>query len=147
MNKLEAIQQTKLFEMLSRDELNMLSTLFKTRSYNDGEFIFAQGDEGDGMYLIADGQVEVCTGKGDQMKVVAVLDPPEFFGEMSVIDKEYRSASVRAKGATELYYLSVENLMAFRRAFREGFTFVVINIARVLSGRLRETTSRLAERL
>jgi CRP-like cAMP-binding protein len=147
MNKLDAIQQTKLFEMLSRDELNMLSTLFQTRSYNDGEYVFAQGDEGDGMYLLAAGEVEICTGKGDDMKVVAVLDPPQFFGEMSVIDKEYRSASVRAKGATELYFLSVENLMAFRRSFREGFTFVVINIARVLSGRLRETTARLSKSL
>ncbi|MDF1565593.1 MAG: cyclic nucleotide-binding domain-containing protein [Deltaproteobacteria bacterium] len=147
MTKLDTIQQTKLFEMLSRDELAMLSTLFQTRSYNDGELIFSQGDEGDGLYLLSEGQVEVCTGRGGECKVVAVLDPPEFFGEMSVIDKEFRSASVRARGATELYFLPVENLMAFRRSFRDGFTFVVINIARVISRRLRETTSRLSERL
>jgi CRP-like cAMP-binding protein len=145
MNKLDAIRQTRLFEMLSREELNMLATLFQTRTYNDGEIIFSEGEEGDGLYVLGAGQIEVFVGRGAQERVVAVLEPPEFFGEMSVIDKEQRSASIRAKGQTEIFFLSVENLMAFRRAYRDGFTFVIINIARVLSSRLRETTQRLSK--
>jgi len=147
MNKIDAMRQTKLFEMLSRDELELLASLFQTRSYNDKEQVFSQGDPGDGLYLISAGEVDVVRGLGPAERVVATLGTPEFFGEMSVIDKEFRSATVRARGETELYFLSVQNLMAFRRSFRDGFTFVVINISRVLSARLRQTTARLSEYL
>ena len=79
--------------------------------------------------------------------MIAVLTAPQFFGEMSLIDKEYRSATVRARSETEVLHLTAENLTTFRKQHRDGFTFVVINIARVLSGRLREANTRLAARL
>ena len=66
---------------------------------------------------------------------------------MSLIDKEYRSASVRGKTATTILQLSNENLHIFAKNYRNGFTWVVVNIARVLSIRLRETNRRLAELL
>ncbi|HME90920.1 MAG TPA: cyclic nucleotide-binding domain-containing protein, partial [Myxococcaceae bacterium] len=62
----------------------------------------------------------------------------------SLIDKEYRSATVRARTDAELLHLTAENLATFRKRHRDGFTFVVINIARVLSARLREANAKLA---
>ena len=47
----------------------------------------------------------------------------------------------------ELLHLTAENLTSFRKNHRDGFTFVMINIARVLSTRLREANARLATRL
>ena len=89
--------------------------------------------------MIGAGEVEVVRGKS----VLATLKAPQFFGEMSLVDKEYRSATVRARSEAVLLQLTAENLTTFRKNFRDGFTFVVVNIARVLSARLRETNARL----
>jgi CRP-like cAMP-binding protein len=66
---------------------------------------------------------------------------------MSLIDKEYRSASIRAQSETAMLCLTNENLHSFARVYKNGFTLVVINIARVLSTRLRETNQKLLEKM
>lgn len=148
IDKLAVLSSSPLFEMLSTQELEYAAELSRPRQYRSGEVVFEEGSLGDSLYVIGSGEVEVlrkdATG---EHKVIAVLGPPEFFGEMSLIDKEYRSATVRARSDAELLHLTAENLTTFRRQFRDGFTFVVINIARVLSARLREANTRLAARL
>jgi len=147
-SKREILAESPLFDNLLNSELTMLADLFSLRTYKLGEIVFHQGDVGDSMYVIAEGSVEVV-GKnaagGEQ--ILAVLSAPQFFGEMSLIDKEYRSATIRAKSDASLLQLSNENLHTFAKNYRNGFTWVVVNIARVVSSRLRETNRRLAEAL
>ncbi len=100
------------------------------------------------MYVIAEGSVEVLRkNPAGDLQPIAVLQAPQFFGEMSLIDKEYRSATVRANEGAKLLQLTNENLHVFARNYRNGFTWVVVNIARVLSTRLREVNRRLSEKL
>ncbi len=139
MQKLETLQRSPLFEMLSQPELLLLAELSRERKFAAGEVIFEEGDLGDALFVIGAGEVEVVRGKS----VLATLKAPQFFGEMSLVDKEYRSATVRARSEAVLLQLTAENLTTFRKNFRDGFTFVVVNIARVLSARLRETNARL----
>jgi CRP-like cAMP-binding protein len=145
MEKLSILSASPLFEMLSPQELEDVAELSRPRRYGVGQIIFEEGELGDSLYVIASGEIEVLrrNSSGDQ-KPIAVLRAAEFFGEMSLIDKEYRSATVRARLDSELLQLTAENLAEFRKRHRDGFTFVVINIARVLSSRLREANSRLA---
>ncbi len=148
MDKLEVLSSSPLFEMLSNQELEYIADLTRPKRYSAGQTIFEEGELGDSLYLIAQGEVEVVRrDAAGQPKVIAVLGPNQFFGEMSLIDKEYRSATVRAKTDAELMHLTAENLTAFRKQYRDGFTFVVINIARVISSRLREANTRLTARL
>jgi CRP/FNR family transcriptional regulator, cyclic AMP receptor protein len=148
MNKTEILQKSRLFEGLLPEEIEMLAELTQQKSYPAGEVVFEQGDVGDSLYLLVEGSVDVIRKTPDgQEHVLASLDAPDFFGEMSLIDKEYRSATIRAKTNSMLLFLSNENLHSFARVYRNGFTLVVINIARVLSYRLRETNEKLAEKL
>ncbi len=134
--------------MLSNQELEYVTDLTRPKRFAAGHTIFEEGELGDSLYVIALGEVEVVRkDAGGAHKVIAVLGPNEFFGEMSLIDKEYRSASVRARTDCELLQLTAENLTTFRKQHRDGFTFLVINIARVLSSRLREANTRLAARI
>lgn len=145
MVKLEVLSGSPLFEMLSNQELEYVADLSRPRKLSAGQVIFEEGELGDSLYVIASGEVEVVRkDKGGQQKVLATLAAPQFFGEMSLIDKEYRSATVRAKTDCELLHLTAENLTTFRKQHKDGFTFVVINIARVLSSRLREANQKLA---
>ncbi|MGA9520350.1 MAG: cyclic nucleotide-binding domain-containing protein [Myxococcaceae bacterium] len=144
VEKMSVLSSSPLFEMLSNQELEYVAELSLPKRYSAGQVIFEEGELGDSLFVIAQGEVEVLhrATKGEPA-VIASLSPPEFFGEMSLIDKEYRSATVRAKTDAELLHLTAENLTTFRKQYRDGFTFVVINIARVLSSRLREANVRL----
>lgn len=147
-SKREILCESPLFDNLLTTELTMLADLFSIRSFSDGEIVFNEGDVGDSMYVIAEGTVEILRKNPDgEFQSIAELHAPQFFGEMSLIDKEYRSATVRARGDARLLQLSNENLHIFAKNYRNGFTWVVVNIARVLSARLRETNRRLAEKL
>jgi CRP-like cAMP-binding protein len=148
MEKSEILKRSELFANLLPEEIDMLSELCKWEVFEPGETVFEEGDEGDSLYIIAEGEVEVLrhSTRGD-LKLLAVLKEPEFFGEMSLIDKEYRSATVKARAKTRLLMLRSENLHSFARSYPNGFTIIVINIARVLSMRLRNTNAMVAERL
>ncbi|HET9450656.1 MAG TPA: cyclic nucleotide-binding domain-containing protein [Aggregicoccus sp.] len=144
MEKLSVISASPLFEMLSNQELSAVADLSVPRSFAAGEPVFEEGELGDSLFVIVSGEVEVFRREpSGRVRVLATLSPPEFFGEMSLIDKEYRSASVRARTDARLLQLSAEQLTQFRQAYRDGFTFIVINIARVLSTRLRDANTRL----
>ena len=79
----------------------------------DGEVIVRQGEVGNCMYVIQQGQVEVLLKKGDADVCVAVLDEGDFFGEMALFDQEVRSATVRARG--EVRILTLEKRTFLRR--------------------------------
>ncbi|MET0401788.1 MAG: cyclic nucleotide-binding domain-containing protein [Cystobacter sp.] len=146
MEKLAVVSSSPLFEMLSSAELSRLAELAEPRRYPAGGVVFEEGELGDSLYLLVHGEVEVRRREGADSHVLTVLGAPAFFGEMSVIDHEYRSATIRARTEAELLRLTTEHLATFRQQHRDGFTFVVINIARSLSARLREANVRLSAR-
>lgn len=147
MNKVEELQKSRLFEGLLPEEIEMLAELTQQKKYTEGEVVFEQGDVGDSLYLLVEGVVEVLQKRSDgSEQLITELQAPEFFGEMSLIDKEYRSATIRAKSEAIMLCLTNENLHSFARVYKNGFTLVVINIARVLSARLRETNLKLLKK-
>ena len=146
--KRAVLSQSTLFDNLLTTELTMLADLFVAKDYEAGALVFDEGVVGDSMYVIESGSVEVLRKNPQgEYQQIAVLGEKKFFGEMSLIDKEYRSATVRARESARLLQLSNENLHIFARNYRNGFTWVVVNIARVLSERLREINRRYTERL
>jgi CRP-like cAMP-binding protein len=148
MNKVEVLQKSRLFDNLLPEEVEMLGELCVLRPFKTGEVVFEKGDVGDALYIMVEGQVDVChPNPNGPPKVLATLTAPDFFGEMSLIDKEYRSATVKARSDCTLLGLSNENLHSFSKVYREGFSWVAVNIARVLSQRLREANRRLVEKL
>ncbi len=144
--KIEALRRSPLFELLSPAELEVISELSKPVRFRAGEVVFEQGDVGSSLYVLVSGEVEVLVGAGKDARVLAVVAAPQSVGEMSLVDREHRSATVRARTDCAALRLTAENFTAFRKRSRDGFTFVVINIARVLSGRLRDADAKLAGR-
>lgn len=77
--------------------------------YGGGETIVRQGEAGDSMYIVHSGLCEVFVQKGgDTPFLVATLAPPSFFGEMSLLTGEPRSATVRAKQDSVLFKIDKE---------------------------------------
>lgn len=145
MDRVAVLSGSSLFDMLSNEELAAIAQLASEVRVDAGHVLFEEGQLGDSVFVLAHGEVEVIRRDSTGTpKCIATLGPQQFFGEMSLIDKEYRSATIKARTACELLHLSSEKLTAFRRIHRDGFTFIVINIARMLSARLRDANDKLA---
>jgi CRP-like cAMP-binding protein len=80
------------------------------RRFEDGAIIFDEGDEGVDLYVIQAGQVEISRSGTTGPRVVARLNPGDFFGEMSVVLGETRTARAVAVGPANLIELDGETL-------------------------------------
>ena len=145
-DKLDALRRSPLFELLSPAELEAVAELSKPVRFAAGEIVFEKGDMGDALYVLASGEIEILSGAGPEARPFALRAAPESFGEMSLVDREERSATVRARTDCAALRLTAENFTAFRKRSRDGFTLVVVNVARALSRRLREANAALAGR-
>lgn len=143
MDRVALCSGSPLFEMLSNQELDAICALLVPKDIAAGGVIFAEGALGDGLYLIASGEVEVF--QTAHTRPIATLTVGDCFGEMALVDKEYRSATVKARTDVQLLHLSPEALADFRKAQKDGFAFLVMNIARLLSVRLREANLKLSQ--
>ena len=77
--------------------------------YQDGELIIRQGEAGDCMFVIQQGQVEIL-GEQDGNEIrLAVRDEGEFLGEMAIFEREVRSATVRALGQVRVLTVDKKN--------------------------------------
>jgi hypothetical protein len=84
---------------LSGKELDALATFSKEKRFPGGAYIFQEGDPGDEMYVIVEGKARISKfipGGGEE--ALAILERGDFFGEMSLIDGQPRSADARAHG-------------------------------------------------
>lgn len=77
--------------------------------YNDGEQIIKQGEEGNCLYVIQEGQVAIFRENNDQEIKIAELGPSEFFGEMGLFEKDVRSATVRSIGNSRILTIDKKN--------------------------------------
>lgn len=102
------------------------------KNYKNGETIFRQGDDGDFMYAVIQGEVEMRV----KDKFVTAVRETEFFGEMAVLDNQARSACAYAIGATVLAVITKERFMEM---LSEDHEFS-LQIIRVLINRLRAET-------
>lgn len=99
--KVEPSDKIRLFreQGLSRRELMTLATFSKEKRFASGASLFQEGDEGSEMYVILEGRTIISKyipGAGEE--ALAILERGDFFGEMSLIDGEPRSADARAYG-------------------------------------------------
>lgn len=100
--KVEPSDKIRLFreQGLSRRELITLATFSREKRFASGASLFQEGDEGSEMYIILEGRVMISKyipGAGEE--ALAILERGDFFGEMSLIDGEPRSADARAHGS------------------------------------------------
>jgi CRP-like cAMP-binding protein len=112
--------------------------------YQDGEVIVRQGDVGECMYVIQDGQVEVVIEDNGIEVVLAERGEGEFFGEMAIFDRDVRSATVRAKG--QVRAITVDKKSFLRRIHKDPS--LAFRIVETMSHRIRELgddVARLSE--
>jgi len=127
------LQHVPLFAQLSATDLQRVVDVARDRAYPKNSVILFEDDPGDALYVVATGQVKVVLiGEDGREVILSVMGPGEFFGEMSLLDDEPRSAHVIA--------MEDSSLVVLRREDFEGILSQTPGIALAL---LREMSRRL----
>jgi uncharacterized membrane protein len=136
-----SLRSISTFEDLDRNDLLSLSNELRRRTFTAGETIFRQGDAGDAMYIIESGDVQIRL-FGDLGRALPLrkLGVGEFFGELSMFDRQPRSAS--AVATTDAVLLELRH-DAFA-GYLSKRPRVALTIFRTMSLRLRETNAMLS---
>src|SRR6476659_1078234 len=129
---------TPFFGGLSDASLDLLISMLAERSFDAGATIFAEGEPGRSMLVVHAGDL-VVSKLGDSGRSIRMTDlgPGDFFGEMTLIEMQNRSATVVAETATVWYELTARNLYAYYKADIYAYVIVMQNINRELCRRLR----------
>ncbi len=113
------------------------------KKYKNGDMVFSENSECDGMYIIDSGRVRVfkTVGQGAQKKEIELctLGAKAMFGEMAMIDENRRSASVQAVEPTVCTVIS-------KKVFEDQLAHIpawMVNMIKILVLRLRESNERL----
>ena len=109
------------------------------REYKGGDVIVHQGEMGDCMYVIQEGEVEVVRVDNGSIIRLAVLGRGDFFGEMSVFEKEVRSATVRALDKVRVITVDKKTFM---RRIQEDPT-LAFRIFQTMASRIKQLNEEL----
>jgi CRP/FNR family cyclic AMP-dependent transcriptional regulator len=137
---------TPFFGGLSDASLDLLASMLVERRFDAGATIVAEGEPGRSMFIVHSGLI-VVSKLGDLGRTIQItnLEPGDFFGEMTLIEMQNRSATVVAESATVLYELTARNLYTYYKADIHAYVMVMQNINRELCRRLRRADRRIAE--
>ncbi len=137
-----------LFDVFKMDELDVLSRHMNFSEVMRGDYLFMEGDKGDYMCFVVRGLMDVLkkTSSGD-FRVVARLGKGNTIGEMSIVDKSPRSATVIARQPTIVILLTKKGFDILTERYPDLGVTLLKKIMRLLSLNMRRTTSKLADKM
>lgn len=140
MSLIPILQRVPLFSQLSAVELQRVVDVARERAYPRNSVILFEDDPGDALFVVATGQVKVVLiGEDGREVILSVMGPGEFFGEMSLLDDEPRSAHVIAMEDSSLAVLRREDFEAILTATPQ----IALALLRELSRRLRRADEKV----
>src|ERR687890_2422271 len=138
---LDELRQVPLLADLTEEDLQRLYEMAETVSVPAGQLVLREGDPGNSLYVVLDGELEVTKRHGSQDVLLAVYKAGQFFGEMALLEQAPRSASVRTLRESRLLLIS-------RTAFQTLLSCspsAPLKILHTVTSRLRSTESMLIQ--
>ena len=139
---------TPFFGGLSEAGLELLISMLVERRFDAGVTVVAEGEQGGSMFIVLSGQLvvskllDVESGRVSRM---SSLERGDFFGEMTLIEMQNRSATVVSERPTVLYELTAQHLYTCYKTDIQAYVMIMQNINRELCRRLRRADNRIAE--
>jgi CRP/FNR family cyclic AMP-dependent transcriptional regulator len=140
----ELLRGVAIFKDLDDDEIQQVAEVCKPEDFISGEYIFREGENGNRLYLVVEGEVRISRNvPGSGEEALAVLKTGALFGEMAVFDRSERSTDAISNGGTKTLTISrpdFEILLDFNRELAYKVLWACV---RLLSARLRSTNDSL----
>jgi CRP/FNR family transcriptional regulator, cyclic AMP receptor protein len=136
----QAIKAVPFFTQMNDQEVDVVRALAVEKSYPKNAVVLTEGEMGDSLYMVESGRVKVFIGDEDGREIILkILGPGHFFGEMSMIDQQPRSASVTTLDPSTFLILSHH---AFEQCV-ERAPRIANMVLRVLAQRVREADRKI----
>jgi CRP/FNR family cyclic AMP-dependent transcriptional regulator len=140
LSNLDLIRRVPLFSMLTADQAQAVADSVSKRRFRRGELVVEQGRKSNALFILLNGRARVLTADARGREVIlAVLESGDYVGEMSLIDNEPHSATVRAEIQTDMLVLQ---RIDFQRCLPENSTLSYA-ILRGLVRRLRNADRQI----
>ncbi len=137
---------TPFFGGLSDASLDLLVPMLLERRFDVGATVVAEGEPGRSMFIVQSGELVVSSlGNSGHTIRMARLGSGDFFGEMTLIEMQNRSATVVTESPTVLYELTARQLYTYYKTDMQAYVLVLQNINRELCRRLRRADKRIAD--
>ncbi len=120
--------------MQNKDFFNQIE---KYQPFEPGQAIFREGEPGDSLYIVAEGQVDIVLGA----RILETVGPGGILGELALIDDKPRSASAIARTACLLAPVNREHFLALV----QRTPLFALQVMRAIANRLRRTTDLLRD--
>jgi len=135
-----------LFRSLAPNELKEIMAISKLLRVPRGITVVEEGDDGTAMYILVEGRGEVTKRvEGEDTTRLAVLKAPTVFGEMSLIDRAPRSATVITLTDCVLFQINLKAFNRLRGSYHPAAYKVLREIAPMMCSRLREVNDKVGE--
>lgn len=135
---LARLRSLKLFASLSWSELQVVESFHHERTYLPNEVVFDEGEDGQAIYAIIDGQVNIVRWSGEHAVPLASLGAGDFFGELALLENAPRAAQARALSECRLIVFFRADFMSLLETHPKVASKIALQLARHLGGRLRE---------
>ena len=140
LSSLDLIRRVPLFSMLTESQANAVADAVIKQRFKRGEVIVEQGKKSNALFILLNGRARVVTADSRGREVIlATLQPGDHIGEMSLIDNEPHSATVRAEVQTDVLMLG---RLEFARCLPENSTMAYA-VMRGLVQRLRHADRKI----
>lgn len=133
---IKMLERVPIFSGLTQKELRSVASSSKEKNFQAGQAIVSEGESGVGFFLIIEGRAEVRRGG----KVLSRLGQGQFFGEMTLLDEQPRSADVVAVEPTRCLIFTVWDFHGMIRTYPKMAREIMKEMAR----RLRLTNQSLS---
>ena len=144
--RVNALSRVTLFKYWSSPEIAEFAKHLRLVAYDSNEVIFWEGDPGDTLYIILQGQVVVSRRlKGDVETVICRLNDGDFFGELDVIDDLSASANVQTETPCIFYTIGRDTLYDQLEANPKLYSKFLLALLKELAKRLRATNNKLLD--
>ena len=140
MDKISLLESVPIFSDLSKSDLTKISDRMTHRKFNKNQMILLEDDLGQTFFVIATGSVKITRLSDDGREVIlAMLGEADFFGEMSLLDGDGRSANVVALEASEVLTLARNEFLDIL----EKYPKISISLLEELTSRLRKSDQQI----
>ncbi|HPX60683.1 MAG TPA: cyclic nucleotide-binding domain-containing protein [Deltaproteobacteria bacterium] len=146
--RVKLLEKSRLFSGLTNQQLQSIAPLFDLYQAPARSYVCREGDQSDFICLVCSGRVAVSKNDHNNLpKIIATVGPGQTVGEMSVIDGGRRSASLVVQMPSLLLVLNSENFGRMEEDAPRLWGRIMLQLAGILSKRLRQTSGVLAEYL
>ena len=141
MSLIDIIKGCSLFHELYDNEIDTILKRAQVLNLTKDEIIFKEGDDGNEIFIILSGSATVKKAN----TTLATLKKGDLFGELVLLNENLRTADIVANEHTDILVLTYDNIFGLFKTNPSIFSLLILNLARILTVRLKNTGQNLKE--